>query len=354
MTDSSLSPLASTGDWKLYASGRGRQYTAGLLSAILLVVAFTVLVDGLVSQMRGGGSYRIEMLIGSSEPVSGPMNDSNATASDMEAFPIPKDAPLSFEFDGFFSSYWFGTGMWRGRIIASETAPSGTYGMAIGLKGTPASAHQTYTIALAATQAEQDAQSLSFTRRWTSWNPFIVAAILGAIGLGAGLGAYLLGRRCDALVADLGLSEIFKTVRETNFVRVYTVTGKREIEGRGFDLYSSNMSRLGKVIFDRTEHGCTECLFVPGSGKLPRKGDLVAFWQRREHVPSPARRGLFRSAPGHSSVSVPPATCDREQGAGGQAVSSPAKGLSGVGKAPKVPSAEQGCEQDSSGKEKSC
>ena len=137
-----LSPLAETPAWLSFRGLRARQRKAGLLACCLLVVGLAVLVDGLVSQMRGGGSFRIEMLAGTAEPVSGPQASLTATEKDMEAFPIPADAPLNFEFDGFFSSYWFGTGMWRGRIRAFEYAESGIYGMAVGIRGTPSAAHR--------------------------------------------------------------------------------------------------------------------------------------------------------------------------------------------------------------------
>ncbi len=83
--------------------------------------------------------------------------------------------------------------------------------MAIGLRGTPSAAHQVYTVAIAADKFEQDRNSLSFVRRWTSWNPFYLAAILAAFGLSAGVASYMLGRRTEGLLSSLGLSEIFKT-----------------------------------------------------------------------------------------------------------------------------------------------
>ncbi len=273
-----LSPLAETPAWLSFRGLRARQRKAGLLACCLLVVGLAVLIDGLVSQMRGGGSFRIEMLAGTAEPVSGPQASLTATEKDMEAFPIPADAPLNFEFDGFFSSYWFGTGMWRGRIRAFEYAESGIYGMAVGIRGTPSAAHQTYTVVVARSEEELNAMSLSFVRRFTGWNPFYVAMALVAAGLAASVLAFLLGRRCDGLTRSLGLAEIFRTQDEGDFLRVFMVTGLRKAEGKNFVAWDANLGRLGKVLNDGTRAGVTECLFVKDAGRLPRKGDFVAVW----------------------------------------------------------------------------
>ena len=287
------SPLSQTNDWMLYSQGRARQRSTGLFAAIVLVLAFAVLIDGLLSHMRGGGSYRLEMLAGTTEAVSGPTGSAPAIASDMRAFPIPKEAPISFEFHGFFTSYWFGTGMWRGSVHVSETAPSGTYALAVGLEGQPSSSFQTYTISVARDEREQDRQSLSLVRRWTGWNPFILAGILAAFGLGAGTGCFFLGRRGSALMADMGLAEIVKVQPEGDLFRVFAVSGKRAIEGKSFVAYDEELNRLGKVIYDKEKNGIAECLFVNAGHGLPKPGAFIAFWDHVVPEPKPLRRGLL-------------------------------------------------------------
>lgn len=295
MTDdlSTPHPLADSPDWNLYVQGRARQRRSGLVAAVCLVVALVVLVDGLLAQMRGGGSYRIEMLAGTAEAVAGPRGEGRPTAEDMEAFPIPSDAPLSFEFQGFFASYWFGTGMWRGVIHASETAPSGTYGMSIGIRGTPAAQHQTYTVAVFRSLEEQASRSLSLFRRYTGWNPFVFAGALGIIGLGTAVSAFFLARRCDALVRSLGLVEVFKVRPDGHFLRLFAVTGKREVTGKAFVTYDAGLHRLGKAIYDTTAHGISECLFVKGDVTLPEKGAFLAFWEPEVPDRRPDRRGVL-------------------------------------------------------------
>ncbi len=296
MPEDVYSPLLETGDWKLYSQGRARQRRAGLLAAVLLVLAFAVLVDGLVSRMIGGGSFRLEMLAGTSEPISGPMGATQPSAADMRAFPIPADAPIDFDFGGFFSSYWFGTGMWRGTVHVSETAESGTYSLAVGLATQPAASFQSYTISVARSQEEQDRQSLSLVRRYTGWNAFYLAVFFGTIGLGCAAGSICLGVRCNRLLKDMGLAEVFKVRPDGELLRVHVVTGKRAVEGTSFICWDADLRRLGKIIVDREKSGLTECLFVKGERGVPSKGSLISFWEPGLPEFKPMRRGLFSNA----------------------------------------------------------
>lgn len=291
----SYSPYVETPDWKLFTQARSRQQVTGLFTAVVLVLTLCILIDGLLSEMRGGGSYRLEMLTGTSMQISGPVTGSfSPTEEDMEYFPIPSDAPVSFSFDAFFASYWFGTSMWRGQVVVPETAAPGTYAIAIGVKGTPSSQHQTYTICVAPTREELDAQSLSLFRRTFGMNPFWVAAALGALGLTCALGAFVLGYRCDTILRALGLAEVFKVRTDGEFLRVYTVTGKRDVASdRSYVAYDANLRRLGKVIYDFTDHGVTESLFVRGQSPAPAKGSFVAFWDRQEPTRRPDKPSIF-------------------------------------------------------------
>ncbi|MDO5536001.1 MAG: hypothetical protein Q4F72_00520 [Desulfovibrionaceae bacterium] len=296
MPDDAFSPILQTSDWQLYSQGRARQRLTGLVAAVLLILAFAVLVDGLLSRMLGGGSFRLEMVAGTSEPISGPMGSKPASESEVRAFPIPMDAPISFDFEGFFSSYWFGTGMWRGTVHVSETAESGVYALAVGVEGQSSSSFQTYTISVARSPEEQDRQSLSLVRRTTGWNPFYLAAFLGAVGLGCALGSFSLGMRCSRLLRDMGLAEVFKVRPDGELLRVFTVTGKREVSGKSFLCFDSALRRLGKVIVDREKGGISECLFVKGERGVPQKGSLISFWEPALPEMKPMRRGLFGPA----------------------------------------------------------
>ncbi len=295
MSEKVHSPLLETNDWLLFSQGRGRQKMAGLLAGVFLVLAMAVLVDGLVARMIGGGSYRLEMLAGTSELVSGPLGQGKPTEDQIQAFPIPVDAPVDFEFSGFFNSYWFGTGMWRGIVHVPETAESGTYALAVGIEGQPSSTFQTYTISVARSADEQNRQALSLVRRFSGLNPFYVAAFFAVFGLGLALGNFALGNRGNKLLASMGLSEIFRVQPDGDFLRVFAVTGKRKVDGTAFVCFDADLLRLGKVIFDKEKGGLCECLFVKGDGDVPQKGSFIAFWDPEAPERSPMRKGIFTS-----------------------------------------------------------
>lgn len=298
-----ISSLRETNDWLLYAQGRARQKTAGIMAGIFLLLTFIVLADGLVARMIDGGSYRLEMLAGSSEPVSGPVGSGKPTEDQMQAFPIPVDAPVSFEFSGFFTSYWFGTGMWRGYVHVPETAPSGVYELAVGVEGQPSSTFQTYTISVARSVEEQNSQAVSNVRRYTGLNPFYVAAFFAVLGIGSALGNFFLGLRGSKLLKSMGLAEIFKVQPEGDFVRVFSVTGRKETGGKAFVCYDSELKRLGKVIFDKEKGGITECLFVKGEAEEPAKGSLIEFWEPEHFERTPMRKGPIGSLLGRGGSS---------------------------------------------------
>ncbi len=284
------SPLAESADWRLFREARARQRRAGLFAAVVLVIAFAVLVDGLLSHMRGGGSWRLEMLPGKVEALSGPLGSGQPVEEDVRAFPIPPDAPIEFQFLGFFSSYWFGTGMWRGQVHVLEQAPSGVYKLAVGLEGQPSSTFQTYTISVARDRREQNRLSLSFVRRFTGFNPFWLAALFAALGVGTGLGSFFLGKRLTGLLRSMGLAEIVRVTPEGDLLRVIAVVGKREIVGKSFVAYDENLNRLGKFAYESEKNGLATGLFVPGGHGVPATGSFVAFWEREEPQPRPMRR----------------------------------------------------------------
>ena len=81
----------------------------------------------------------------------------------------------------------------KGKHVALVcSGDSGVYGMAVGIRGTPATSHQTYTVVVARSEEELNAMSLSFVRRFTGWNPFYIAIALVAAGLAASVAAFIL------------------------------------------------------------------------------------------------------------------------------------------------------------------
>lgn len=199
--------------WHDAKKSRARQRLAGWTSGIFLAIALVALFDGLIAQMRKGPD-ELELLPGGSVTVSGPVPIRNPLSGDLAARFTPEDAPLAFALEGYFTGYWFGSGMWRGTIQASAAARPGHYALSISFRGAPGQGAQKYRIRIFANQAALRIASYSFLNRWLEANPFILAAACGGTGLAAGLLTYWFGRRFYSELQRLGLAEIYAAEQE--------------------------------------------------------------------------------------------------------------------------------------------
>lgn len=206
--------LPENPSWGLVRSLRKRQKLAGRAAGILLLVALLALFDGLAAQMRAGPN-ELNLLPGESLSISGPAVLKNPLNSDIIAAFRPADAPLAFNFEGFFTGYWFGNGMWRGQVAAPLGAEPGAYGLRIAFRGASAKTAQNYTFKVYENREAMRAASLSFITRLSGANPFILAAVCGACGILCGMATYYFGRRYARNLDRLGLAEIYR-VDETD------------------------------------------------------------------------------------------------------------------------------------------
>lgn len=200
--------------WQACRQARRRQRLVGKISAFLLAVALLGLMDGLLAEMRTG-SNQVDLLPGEAISLSGPSALKNPLDSDVLIRFKPENAPLHFNLEGFFTGYWFGNGMWRGGVQAEPQAEPGSYELRVSFKGAAGQAEQPFVLVVWADEAAQRAGSPSYIRRIADWNPFILAAWSGALGIVCGVGTYLLGRRYLRLLTELGCSEIFRVSRNS-------------------------------------------------------------------------------------------------------------------------------------------
>lgn len=202
-------PQLNTPLWQACRQARRRQRLVGKISAFLLAVALLGLMDGLLAEMRTG-SNQVDLLPGEAISLSGPSALKNPLDSDMLIRFKPENAPLYFNLEGFFTGYWFGNGMWRGEVRAEPQAEPGRYELRVSFKGAAGQAEQPFVLMVWADDAAQRAGSPSYIRRIAGWNPFILAAWFGGLGIVCGMGTYLLGRRYLRLLTELGCSEVFR------------------------------------------------------------------------------------------------------------------------------------------------
>lgn len=266
----------------------------GVLSAILLCLAVLAMLDGLVALMRQG-SWHMDLLPGQEEALSGPVATANPVAGDLRLRLDPEDAPLSFRLEGFFASYWFGNGMWRGAIAAAPGAAPGRYAVSVGFRGGGGS--QTYDVSIWEDADARRLGSPSILRSVLDLHPFHTAGILLALGAGSGLFAWILARRAFRILSDRGLVDIFRVERDEGAAkptwRVWCVPSRKFPETP--DRRSSRMRHavvcldedriLGHAVFVGRKGICAAFDLVAADDERPRPGHhALAMTAEPEHA----------------------------------------------------------------------
>ncbi|MGN0008816.1 MAG: hypothetical protein ACI33N_04080, partial [Desulfovibrionaceae bacterium] len=180
----------------------------GWLVMITLAVALGLLVDGLMAEMRIGPD-RVDVVAGESMLLSGNIPLKNAVESDFTVLKHAPDSPVELTLEGYFSSHWFGSGMWRARLaVPAETAP-GQYPLVVAFKdATPQSARRLLIVVWASAE-DMRRHAFSWTWRTLGLRPFPLAAGVGAVGLLLVALNFWLGWSYGRLLASRGMSEVF-------------------------------------------------------------------------------------------------------------------------------------------------
>lgn len=258
--------------WHLAQKSRKIQRFAGLVSGIFLALALLALFDGLLAQMRTG-SNELEMLPGEEMTISGPVAVKNPLHSDVRARFNPLSAPLNFELEGFFTGYWFGGGMWRGRIVSDPEAHAGTYGLAITFKGASARVAQKYVIRVFENKMAMREASMSVFRRIFDLNPFIIAAMAGLAGIVCGLVTYYFGRKYADALRALGLAEIYRACKTDGLVWCYAPRSLAPHAGNARMVFDHNGNLLGEARAECWEKGKLRMTMLDGFAA--EEGSLV-------------------------------------------------------------------------------
>lgn len=179
---------------------------------VVFLAGFAILVDGLAAEMRRGPN-RLDVTANSETALSGPIPVKKA---ELEDFYVQGDAPdgqVKLILDDFFASYWFGSGMWRGRLVVGDNPGLGEYPFTIEFKDAPARSAQQYRVVVWPNMTALREGSQSWVMRHLDWNPFGLAAIVIPCALVLGLFNFLLGRHWAHSLAAHGYGEVFKTIR---------------------------------------------------------------------------------------------------------------------------------------------
>lgn len=269
--------LASNALWPRLRRERKHQINFGRVSGLLLSVALLALFDGLLAEMLSG-SNESRLLAGSSIVLSGPSALKNPVDSDLVARFNPPDSPLSFDMEGFFTGYWFGNGMWRGKITVPGDAPSGTYTLVVSFKGASAQSAQRYKLIVYETPEAAREDSRSLLRRALDINSFKLAAYAGAIGIAFGLVTWFFGRRYILGLLSLGLAQAYPAGNNAYFC--FCPKKRAPTAGAASALYDEAGEFVGAARVGDWRKGKLE---IRATGEISESASLLALlWPGRD------------------------------------------------------------------------
>ena len=185
------------------------QRSTGHVAMLLLALAMLLLFDGLRSGIFGTGDVRL--IPSETYLVSGPLPPKTDRVEDFVIEGNAPDGSLRLTAEGTFTGYWFGGGMWRGHIATDSHPRPGSYVIKVrdrfGEKQNPA---LVFTVRVFASEEDRRLASPSMAMRWTGVEPFLLAAVSCVLGIMAGGGNYLLGRKWSAVLTEHGCGEIYR------------------------------------------------------------------------------------------------------------------------------------------------
>lgn len=187
------------------------QRLCGWLTMLIFLAGFAALVDGLTAEMQRGPN-RIDALPGSVTPLSGPIPVKKAELEDFFVLGNAPDGQVRLELDDFFSSYWFGSGMWRGRLVVGDNPGIGEYPLVVEFRDAPPKAAQQYRVVVWADAEALRQGSYSWMFREYGQEPFRMAAVLLVLGVAGALGNFVLGRFWQRRLRAQGCAEIYKVL----------------------------------------------------------------------------------------------------------------------------------------------
>ncbi|GFH62742.1 MAG: conserved hypothetical protein [Candidatus Desulfovibrio kirbyi] len=214
------------------ADARRRQRLAGRISAIFLLVAALGLVDTLQGVMRAG-SDTLEILSGQSVMLSGPTATKNPVSSDLLVSLTPDNGLLRFVFEGFFPSYWFGSGMWRGDVQVDAFCPPGTYELTLRFKGASARSAQKIFVTVWDNEEDMRSGSLFMMQHLAGTHPFLPACVFAVFALACGIVTYFAGKRYFVLLAGMDCAEIFRISAEDDGLLLWCPADKKFAQSPG-------------------------------------------------------------------------------------------------------------------------
>lgn len=235
--------------------------TAGFIGAVFCFLIAVVLIDSLISRF----AYEYNVIYTyPNDPyeLTGVMPEKSETIKDL--FVETESPDVSLNFTEVFSGFWFGTTMWRGTIMVSESAEPGNYGIKVRniheTKVNPALVFRVKVYADEVTLRKSHGTFLSrhfnITAGWAAsiLFPGLVMTLLLNYGVSC---------RLEKALADIGQAEVYLIKRVPEGIQIGFALGKKQglTPGERIDILNSDGQVVGEA--DVLVTGATDAIASP-------------------------------------------------------------------------------------------
>lgn len=181
---------------------------AGKLVALLIVLMFTAMFEGLVAKFRQPFN-EYEVLPGDVVNINGPLAEEGLDLQDLTYYSNSEHLQVSFL--ETHRGFWLGGSMWRGKLRVSPLSPPGKYALAVAPKHpAPDKPPQFFSIVVYPDSLSLKENSRSIITRRTGMSPWAAVGLFLAL-ISLTLGAVLfLGVKIEKLMAQKGQAEIYR------------------------------------------------------------------------------------------------------------------------------------------------
>jgi len=184
---------------------------AGKLVALLIILMFATLFEGLVAKFRQPFN-EYEVLPGEVVDMNGPLAEEIHNLQDLTYSSNSKHLQVSFTETR--KGFWLGGPMWQGKLQVSPLTPPGKYTLAVRPKqGISDKPPLQFQIVVYPDSLSLQQNSRSFIQRYLGVSPWVVVSLflaLIALTLGA---VFFLAGKIEKLMAQSGMAEIYKVER---------------------------------------------------------------------------------------------------------------------------------------------
>jgi hypothetical protein len=221
--------------------------TAGRVGAVFCILIAIVLVDSLISRFVYEFNVFYTQVDGQYD-LTGVMPEKSEKMEDLVA---ETDSPeVVLEFSEVFSGFWLGNTMWRGKVIVSEKARPGEYGIKV--RDTREAKANPALVFLARVYADEQSLRKShgpyLSRYWgitAGWAASILFPGLALILLFN----YVVSNRLEKALADVGQAEVYMSKHVPDGIQIAFSLGKKHglKSGELLDILNSSGLPVGEA-----------------------------------------------------------------------------------------------------------